>query len=102
MESWGKSVYNEIVEPEKIVYTDYFSDAEGNSNEEMPSTVATMEFIDLGGKTKLVSRSEYVSAEALKSVMDMGMLDGITETYDRLEEYLTRTSKEIWEGRPYL
>jgi uncharacterized protein YndB with AHSA1/START domain len=88
MESWGKSVYNEIVEPEKIVYTDYFSDAEGNSNEEMPSTVATMEFIDLGGKTKIVSRSEYVSAEALKSVMDMGMLAGITETWDRLEERL--------------
>ncbi|MDU5949918.1 MAG: SRPBCC domain-containing protein, partial [Paenibacillus macerans] len=32
--------------------------------------------------------SEYVSAEALKTVMDMGMLQGITETWDRLEERL--------------
>lgn len=88
MESWGKAVYKEIIEPEKLVYTDYFCDAEGNENESMPSTEVTLQFIDLGGKTKLVSRGEYVSEEALKTVMDMGMLQGITETWDRLEERL--------------
>lgn len=89
MESWGKAVYKEIVEPEKIVYVDYFSDAQGHENDAMPSTKVTMEFIDLGGKTKLVSLGEYASAEALKTVMDMGMLQGITETWDRLEERLS-------------
>ncbi|GAA3413528.1 SRPBCC domain-containing protein [Paenibacillus hodogayensis] len=88
MESWGKGVYKEIVEPETITYTDYFSDAEGNINESMPASQITMNFIDLGNKTKLVSRSEYVSAEALKTVMDMGMLQGITETWNRLDELL--------------
>lgn len=88
MESWGKAVYKEIIEPEKIVYTDYFSDAEGNVNDSMPSTEMTLEFIDLGGKTKLINRAEYVSEEALKTVMDMGMLQGITETWDRLNERL--------------
>ncbi|WP_040948993.1 SRPBCC domain-containing protein [Gorillibacterium massiliense] len=88
MESWGKGVYKEIVEPEKIIYTDYFSDAEGNINESMPSTLITMDFIDLGSKTKLVNRSEYASAEGLKTVMDMGMLQGITETWNRLSELL--------------
>ncbi|MCR8630300.1 SRPBCC domain-containing protein [Paenibacillus radicis (ex Xue et al. 2023)] len=88
MESWGKAVYKEIVEPEKIVLVDSFSDSEGNTNESMPSTEVTLEFIDLGGKTKLVNRAEYVSAEALKTVIDMGMMQGITETWDRLEERL--------------
>ncbi|MBP0723644.1 SRPBCC domain-containing protein [Bacillus sp. RG28] len=88
MESWGKGVYKEIIEPEKIVYTDYFSDSEGNMNDSMPSTNITMEFIDLGEKTKLINRAEYVSAESLKTVMDMGMLQGITETWDRLNELL--------------
>lgn len=88
MESWGKAIYKEIVEPEQITYVDYFSDAEGNENPDMPSTEATNEFIDLGGKTKLVSRAVYASAEALKAVMDMGMLQGVTETWDRLEEHL--------------
>ncbi|KYD20061.1 putative glutathione S-transferase-related transmembrane protein [Caldibacillus debilis] len=30
MESWNKTIYKEIIEPEKIVYIDYFSDSEGN------------------------------------------------------------------------
>jgi uncharacterized protein YndB with AHSA1/START domain len=88
MESWGKGVYKEIIEPGKIVYVDSFSDSEGNVNEAMPSTTITLEFIDLDGKTKLINRAEYVSAEALKTVTDMGMIQGITETWNRLEEIL--------------
>ncbi|MDB5055026.1 MAG: activator of Hsp90 ATPase 1 family protein [Bacilli bacterium] len=35
-ESWGKAVYEEIVEPEKVILVDYFSDADGNEAEGMP------------------------------------------------------------------
>lgn len=87
-ESWGKAVYQEIVEAEKIVYVDYFSDAEGNEAEELPSSKNTITFVDYEGKTKLVNRVQYVSAEALKAVLDMGMEQGITETWDRLAEHL--------------
>ncbi|QAS51320.1 SRPBCC domain-containing protein [Halobacillus litoralis] len=88
MESWGKVVYKNIIEPEMITYTDYFSDADGNIDEAMPSSEITLEFIDMDGKTKLINRTEYESAVALNKVMDMGMLQGITETWNRLEEYL--------------
>ncbi|MGG4342412.1 SRPBCC domain-containing protein [Paenibacillus lautus] len=88
MESWGKSVYQEIEEPEKIVYIDYFSDAEGNIAKGMPATTVTMSFEEQDGKTKLISRAVYDSPEALKTVLDMGMEEGITQTWDRLEEYL--------------
>ncbi|MDB5101446.1 MAG: hypothetical protein JWM80_5867 [Cyanobacteria bacterium RYN_339] len=88
MESWGKAIYQEIVEPEKIVCLDYFCNAEGQENPDMPSTKVTLSFSEQGGKTKLVSRGEYVSAEALETVMKMGMLEGITQTWDRLEERL--------------
>ncbi|MNV73265.1 hypothetical protein D3C71_1664040 [compost metagenome] len=47
-----------------------------------------MIFEECDGKTKLVSRSKYASADALKTVMDMGMEQGITETWERLEEHL--------------
>jgi len=87
-ESWGKGVYQDIVEAEKIVYVDYFSDAEGNEAEGMPSTEVTMTFVEHEGKTKLVSRSKYASPEAFKTVMDMGMEQGITETWDRLAEHV--------------
>jgi uncharacterized protein YndB with AHSA1/START domain len=89
MESWGKAVYGEIVEPEKIVYTDFFSDAEGNVNEELPSTEVTLLFVDLdGGRTKLINRGVYASAESLQTVLDMGMLQGISQTWDRLDARL--------------
>lgn len=84
----GKAVYLEIVEAEKIVYIDYFSDAEGNEAENMPSSKNTITFVEHEGKTKLVSRTQYASAEALKAVLDMGMEQGITETWDRLAEHL--------------
>lgn len=90
MEAWGKAIYKDIIEPEMIAYTDYFSDAEGNINEELPPSENTLEFVDLGGQTKLVNRAEFKSAEDLKTVMDMGMLEGITETWDRLEDYLNK------------
>jgi uncharacterized protein YndB with AHSA1/START domain len=54
----------------------------------MPSTQITMTFVEHEGKTKLVSRAQYASAEALKTVLDMGMEQGITETWDRLAEHL--------------
>ncbi|MCR8843590.1 SRPBCC domain-containing protein [Paenibacillus sp. SC116] len=88
MESWGKSAYKEIVVNEKLVYVDYFSDAEGNISENMPAVEVTMTFEEVDGKTKITSIGSYATAEALKTVIDMGMEQGITETWDRLEEHL--------------
>ncbi|MOA58582.1 hypothetical protein D3C78_1830020 [compost metagenome] len=47
-----------------------------------------MEFLDLGGRTKIVNRSVYATPENLQTAMDMGMMQGVTETWDRLEELL--------------
>ncbi len=88
MESWGLGIYDEIEAPERLVYTDYFSDAEGNINTEMPSTQAILTFEEVDGSTRVTSRSVYTTEDGLKTVMDMGMLQGITETWDRLAEHL--------------
>lgn len=88
MEAWGKAVYENIVEGKRIDYVDYFCDANGVVNDQLPSTKAKTELIDMGGKTKLISRAEYATPEALKTVLDMGMIDGISQTWDRLDDYL--------------
>lgn len=88
MESWGKGVYREIVKAEKIAYTDYFSNAEGGEVEGMPASEITMLFLEQDGKTKLMNYVSYESPEALQKVIDMGMEQGISETWDRLEEHL--------------
>ena len=88
MESWGKAIYIAIDEPDLLMYTDYFSDAEGIENKELPATEITMHFINEDGRTRLVNRAEYISAEALKTVTDMGMLEGIAESWTRLDQLL--------------
>ncbi|MFB9324486.1 SRPBCC domain-containing protein [Paenibacillus aurantiacus] len=88
MESWGKGIYAAIATNEQIAYTDYFSDSEGNVSADMPSTDIILQFVEFEGKTKLINQATYASPEALQQVLDMGMEQGITETWDRLEEHL--------------
>lgn len=71
-----------------------FSDAEGKVNENMPEARVTMEFVDLDGKTKLINRTRYATKEALKSVLDMGVLQGVTQTWDQLVRFLEEFQKD--------
>ncbi|HEX5940222.1 MAG TPA: SRPBCC domain-containing protein [Dehalococcoidia bacterium] len=87
-EAWGKGVYSEIVEPERIVYRDYFTDSQGVESAEMPSAAITVEFRQQNGRTELVSKTKYDSKEDLQKVLEMGVEEGFAETLDRLEEYL--------------
>jgi uncharacterized protein YndB with AHSA1/START domain len=89
-ESWGKAVYREIVEPERIVYLDTFADEEGNPVEGMPEMVITVTFEALEGKTKVTAHAQFASAADLESVLAMGMVEGLTQTWDRLEAYLAQ------------
>jgi len=86
--AWGRAADEEIVELERIVYLDAFSDAEGNVNEALPVMHITVGFEDLGGRTRIISRGRFESAEQLRTVIGMGAIPGMTETWDRLEELL--------------
>lgn len=91
-ESWGIATYKEIDRPEKLVYRDHFSDEDGNINEEMPGMLITVQFIDEGGKTRLESTTLFDSEETLKSIVEMGVVEGMTSTLDRLEVFLKKSS----------
>jgi hypothetical protein len=67
---------------------DEFSNAEGGVDENMPGGVFIVNTFEESGsdKTKLTSRSEFKSEEQLKALIDMGMVQGLTETWDRLAE----------------
>lgn len=89
-EAWGKSVYEEIVKPERLGYTDAFSDENGNNAEGMPVMKITTDFIEEGNGTKIISRTLFSTQEELQKVVEMGAIEGMGETFDRLERYLSQ------------
>ncbi len=89
-EAWGKATYRDIVSPERIAFVDAFTDADGNETPGMAQAQVVVEFAEYDGKTRLTTRATYASPADLKSVLDMGMVDGMTETWDRLEEFLAK------------
>lgn len=84
-ESWGKFVYGPITPKDSFVYTDYFCDDNGNVTESLPASKTTIRFDEIDGKTKITSVTTYDSEAALLQVLEMGMEEGIKQTFDRLD-----------------
>lgn len=87
-QSCGLAIYHEIVPPERIVYTDYFADAEGNPKEGLPESRITAAFTERDGKTTFTGTALYKTKEDRDTVLRMGMVEGMTESLNRLEEFL--------------
>jgi len=87
-EAWGIATYQEIAAPERLAFEDAFSDADGAVVP--PKSTVIIELEDLGGRTRQVGRSIFASAEERDQVLAMGMVEGMSETLDRLEELLAR------------
>jgi uncharacterized protein YndB with AHSA1/START domain len=92
---WGIGVYQEIVAPERIVYTDAFADAEGNpvppahygmSPSHPPETLVTVTLTEHEGKTKVTLRHSIPESVEERE----GTQQGWTEMFDRLAEELAR------------
>jgi len=92
-EIWGLGIYREIVEPERIVYTDSFADADGKpvlpsyygmSASHPSETLVTVTFAELAGKTKLT----LVHSIALSVEERGGAEQGWNQMLDRLAEEL--------------
>lgn len=101
-EMWGKAVYREIEKPNKIVYINSFSDANGGTTHHPMSATWPLEMIttftlaDDGGKTKLTVTWLPINAaaaeiETFNSAHD-GMRQGWAGTFEHLTEYLAKAS----------
>jgi len=96
---WVKFVYSEIIASEKLVYTSFFSDEEGNTvrapfNTSWPMEILnTMTFIENEGKTILRMTSVPISPteeeiQTFETSQEM-VQEGFTGTFNQLTEYLT-------------
>lgn len=84
-ESWGMTVIEEIDELNKYRARDHFSDADGSLNEELPTMVLEVEFIEENGKTTVINRTITETAEQLEQLIKMGMVDGFSSQLNKLE-----------------
>jgi uncharacterized protein YndB with AHSA1/START domain len=87
-DQWARCVYREIVPPEKLVYTTTFADEHANPTEGMPEHLTTVIFTEEAGKTRVTARVQFSSAVALKVAVDLGMLQGMSITWESLVEYV--------------
>ncbi len=85
-EAWGIATYTAIERPALIAYLDAFSDADANTVP--PEMTIEMRFDERGSQTLVTGTSYFGDAEALKTVMEMGMEQGMNETLDHLDTYL--------------
>ncbi len=89
-EYWNGGEYFEIVVHEKIVYSMYFADAEGNKvqpaqygieHEAMDDAHDVVTFEDFGnGKTKLT----FIGNESMESAKNSGQLEGMNQILDKV------------------
>jgi uncharacterized protein YndB with AHSA1/START domain len=82
VDHWLQGIYREIVEPERLVSTYAWADAEGKATR--PETLLTVTFGEHGNKTKLTLHQavfESVTARDLHS-------GGWSSSLERLAEYL--------------
>lgn len=87
-QAWGKATFQEIDEPNRLSFTDAFSDKDGNVNPELPQGKVTFTFEETDGKTLLSMVGEYQSEEEAKKLVEMGMIEGMKDTWSQLEALL--------------
>ncbi|QKD01020.1 activator of HSP90 ATPase [Mesorhizobium loti R88b] len=84
------SVYLEITPPERIVYRDAPLDRSQWQDSLAPAQmVTTIQFEDVGGKTRIVATVRANSIDARDMAVKMGFGQMVMASYARLETYLT-------------
>ncbi len=77
--------FKELVEPEKITWTFIYAPY---PDAVVTETLTLEELPD--GKTKISTFSKYPNLQALEGMVSSGMEEGDVETWDRLEELVTK------------
>ncbi len=80
-------VYQEVVEPERLVFTSAALDADGNPMFEVLTTVT---FAEQGGKTKQILRARVIKSTAEAAPYLKGLEAGWTQSLERLAESLAK------------
>lgn len=85
-EAWFRGVYHTVEADEIVIQTFEWEGARHQV------CIQTASFEDVGGRTRLTTRSVFPTTEALETALATGMSHGIHDSMDRLAELLAAQS----------
>jgi uncharacterized protein YndB with AHSA1/START domain len=87
---WSRLDYKTIQPIDGYKARDGFCDETGAVNFSMPAAGWNVSFTEKDERTLVTTVVQYASPDALQTVLDMGMRDGLTSTLERLDELLPK------------
>jgi uncharacterized protein YndB with AHSA1/START domain len=84
----GWWLVTDVDEPRSFSFRDGFADQDFNPLPEMPVSTSVYTFTEHDGGTRATFVSSYESAEALKQVLDMGIVEGSTLAINQIDDLL--------------
>lgn len=74
-----------VDEPRSFEFDDGFADMDFNPNPDMPKARNVFTFAEHEGGTRATYVSTYASAEALQTVLDMGVIEGASSAINQID-----------------
>ena len=83
-------IFSEIEPEDYFAGIDAFADEHGEIKGDMPVAKWKNAFVEEDGKTTVIAEALYPSKDALQTVIDMGMEQGLSKAHDNLDELLKK------------
>jgi uncharacterized protein YndB with AHSA1/START domain len=92
-EYWGRTDYTKITPISGYQTLDAFSNEKGEVNTALPRATWDVSFKEDNSHTVVTTVVQYGSLEALETVLNMGMKEGLQSTLERLDNLLVTLTK---------
>jgi len=92
-EYWGRTDYVKISPIDGYKTLDAFTNEKGEVNPDLPRATWDVNFLDKGKNTLVQTVVTYKSLEALETVLNMGMQEGLASTLESLDDLLLTLNK---------
>jgi len=79
-----------VDEPRSFSFDDGFADLDFNPNPDLPVSPNVYTFTEHDGGTRATYVCRYASAEAMKQVLDMGVVEGATSAINQIDGLIAR------------
>ncbi|PKN56838.1 MAG: polyketide cyclase [Deltaproteobacteria bacterium HGW-Deltaproteobacteria-14] len=85
---YGGWAFTAVDAPHALAFDDYFADAEGTPNRDLPGTSVGVTLVARDGGTTMTLVSRFGSLEQMEQLVAMGMVDGIRAAAGQIDALL--------------